>query len=55
MVSMALNDLLVMTNNLGAMMDLLVVFFTMFSHNILALLNIGDVNNSLAYWSWNLV
>ena len=52
---MALDDLLVMTNNLRAVMDILVVLFTVFSHNLLTLLNVGGVNNSLADWSWNLV
>ena len=54
-ISMALDDLLVMTNNSRAVVDLLVVFLTVFSHNILTLLNVNGVNNSLADWSWNLV
>jgi len=54
-ISMALDDLLVMTNNSRAVVDLLVVFLTVFSHNILTLLNISGVDNSLADWSWNLV
>jgi len=52
---MALDDLLVMTNNSRAVVDLLVVFLTVFSYNILTLLNVGGVYNSLADWSWNLV
>ena len=54
-ISMALDDLLVMTNNSRAVVDLLVVFLTVFSHNILTLLNVGGVDNSLTDWSWNLV
>ena len=54
-ISMALDDLLVMTNNSRAVVDLLVVFLTVFSHNILTLLNVGGVNNCLTDWSWDLV
>jgi len=41
------NNLGVMTNNCRAVMDLLRGFLAVLSHNILALLNIGCVNNNI--------
>jgi len=51
----SMNDLRIMTNNLRAVVNLLVNFLTVFSYNVLTFLNVGGVNNSLADWSWNLV
>jgi len=48
------DDLGVVTNNSGAVMNLLVGFSALCGECLLTLFNVGCVNNSLAHWSWNL-
>ena len=51
---MVVNNMGVMTNNLGAMVSLNMSLMTLLMDNILALLNVGGINNGLALLSWNL-
>merc|ERR1712168_171643 len=48
------DDLGVVTNNSGAVMNLLVGLCALCGECLLTLFNVGCVNNSLAHWSWNL-
>jgi len=50
-ITMSMGDNLgVVTNNSGAMVDLLVCLLTVLGHNILALLNVGCVNNDIIFF-----
>ena len=51
---MVINNLGVMTNNLGAMVSLDMGLMTLLMNNILTFLNVGGVNNGLALLSWHL-
>ena len=53
-MGMVVNNMGVMTNNLGAMVSLNMSLMTLLMDNILALLNVGGINNGLALLSWNL-
>ena len=44
------DNLGVMTDNSGAMVDLLVCLLAVLGHNILALLNVGCVNNDIIFF-----
>merc|ERR1719175_128100 len=50
MVSSMRDNLGVMTNNSGAMVDLLVCLLAVLGHNILALLNVCGVNNDIIFF-----
>ena len=45
----SMNDLGVVTHNIGAVVDLLADMLTVLSHNVLALLNVGRVHDGLAH------
>merc|ERR1719419_727146 len=50
-ITMSMGDNLgVMTNDSGAMVDLLVCLLAVLGHNILALLNVGSVNNDIIFF-----
>merc|ERR1712025_31911 len=49
-----INNMCVMTNNLRAVVNLLVVLLALSDKLFLTLLNVGGVNNGLALLSWNL-
>merc|ERR1740131_726732 len=49
-VSSMRDNLGVMTNDSGAMVDLLVCLLTVLGHNILALLNVCGVNNDIIFF-----
>ena len=53
-MGMVVNNMGVMTNNLGAMVSLNMSLMTLLMDDILALLNVGSINNGLALLSWNL-
>merc|ERR1712025_1385454 len=51
---MMINNMCVMTNNLRAVVNLLVVLLALSDKLFLTLLNVGGINNGLALLSWNL-
>ena len=50
-----MDDLRVMANNIGAVVDLLADMLTVLRHNVLALLNVGGVHYGLAHRPGNLL
>jgi len=53
-MGMVINNMGIMTNNLGTMVSLNMSLVTLLMDDILALLNVGGINNGLALLSWNL-